>query len=474
MEAFMNYFPAFFDLRDRPALIVGGGEAAARRLRLLRKAGARVTVVAPRIGAEIAVAVVEGAATLRQRGFVSGDVNGQIAVFAATGLAEVDARVAEAARAAGVPVNVADRAELSSFIVPAIVERDPVVIGISTGGAAPVLASRLRDAIERLLPARLGRLADFADSFRSAVKATVPSAPLRFRFWDRFFDGPVADQVLAGNETGARERMLTLVNGRGANEPPRGGVAIVGAGPGDPDLLTLRGLRLIQRADVVVYDKLVGPGVLDLVRRDAERIYVGKGKGDHSKSQDEINALLAELALAGRRVVRLKGGDPFIFGRGGEEVAYLRQRGVPVELVPGITAALGCAAAVGIPLTHRDHAQAVTLATGQGKDGEPELDWATLARLDQTLAIYMGVGTAGRIAARLIAHGLDPATPVAVIENGTLPNQKAVYGRLSGLGWLVRQSGIAGPALIVIGRVAALADAATPAIEQAPVRAVAG
>jgi uroporphyrin-III C-methyltransferase/precorrin-2 dehydrogenase/sirohydrochlorin ferrochelatase len=469
----MNYFPAFFDLRERPALIVGGGEAAARRLRLLRKAGATVTVVAPRVGEEIAAAVAEGAATLRQRGFVSGDVNGQTAVFAATGLADVDARVAEAARAAGVPVNVADRAELSSFIVPAIVERDPVVIGISTGGAAPVLASRLREAIERLLPARLGRLADFADTFRTAVKATVPSATSRFRFWDRFFDGPVADQVLAGNETGARERMLTLVNGRVANEPPRGGVAIVGAGPGDPDLLTLRALRLIQRADVVVHDKLVGPGVLDLVRRDAERIYAGKSKGDHSKSQDEINALLAEQALAGRRVVRLKGGDPFIFGRGGEEVDYLRQRGIVVELVPGITAALGCAAAVGIPLTHRDHAQAVTLATGQGKDGEPELDWATLARLDQTLAIYMGVGTAGRIASRLIGHGLDPATPVAVIENGTLPNQKAVYGRLSGLGWLVRQSGIVGPALIVIGRVAALADTATPAIENEPVRAVA-
>jgi uroporphyrin-III C-methyltransferase/precorrin-2 dehydrogenase/sirohydrochlorin ferrochelatase len=469
----MNYFPAFFDLRDRPALIVGGGEAAARRLRLLRKAGARVTVVAPRVGNEIAAALAEGAVALRQRGFVSGDVNGQTAVFAATGLDGVDSRVAEAARTAGVPVNVADRAELSSFIVPAIVERDPVVIGISTGGAAPVLASRVREAIERLLPARLGGLADFADSFRSAVKATVPNAASRLRFWDRFFDGPVADQVLTGNERAARERMLTLVNNRAANEPPRGSVAIVGAGPGDPDLLTLRALRLIQRADVVIYDKLVGPGVLDLVRRDAERIHVGKSRGHHSKGQDEINALVAEEALGGKRVVRLKGGDPFIFGRGGEELAYLRERGIPVEVVPGITAALGCAAVTGLPLTHRDHAQAVTLATGQGKDGEPDLDWAALARLNQTLVIYMGVGAAGRIATRLIAHGLDAATPVAVIENGTLPNQKAAYGRLSGLGWLVRQSGIAGPALIVIGRVAALADAALPALEPARLRAVA-
>jgi uroporphyrin-III C-methyltransferase/precorrin-2 dehydrogenase/sirohydrochlorin ferrochelatase len=251
-------------------------------------------------------------------------------------------------------------------------------------------------------------------------------------------------------------------------------VAIVGAGPGDPDLLTLRALRLIQRADVVIYDKLVGPGVLDLARRDAERLYVGKSRGDHSKSQDEINALIAAQAQAGRRVVRLKGGDPFIFGRGGEELEYLQRRGISVEAVPGITAALGCAAATGIPLTHRDHAQAVTFATGQGKEGEePELDWATLARLKQTLVVYMGVGAAGRIAARLIDNGLDAATPVAVIENGTLPSQKALYGRLSGLGWLVRQSGITGPALIVIGRVAALADAAAPALESEPARAIA-
>jgi uroporphyrin-III C-methyltransferase/precorrin-2 dehydrogenase/sirohydrochlorin ferrochelatase len=458
----MNYFPAFFDLRDRRALIVGGGEPAARRLRLLRKAGARVTVVAPRVNEEIGAAIADGSISAVRRGFVAGDISGHTVIFAATGLEEVDERVAEAGRSAGVPVNVADRAELSSFIVPAIVERDPVVIGISTGGAAPVLASRVRESVERLLPSRLGRLADFAASFRRAVRATVPNATNRFRFWDHFFDGPIAAQLLAGDEQGARERMLTLVNGRAANEEPRGSVAIVGAGPGDPDLLTLKALRLIQRAEVVIYDKLVGSAVLDLVRRDALRVYVGKSAGDHSRTQDEINALIGEHAYLGRRVVRLKGGDPFIFGRGGEEVEYLRRLRIPVELVPGITAALGCAAAVGIPLTHRDHAQAVTLATGHGKDGEPELDWATLAKLNQTLAIYMGVGAAGRIATQLIRHGLDPATPVAVIENGTLPSQRAVYGRLSGLGLLVRQSGIAGPALIVVGSVAALADAAQP------------
>jgi uroporphyrin-III C-methyltransferase/precorrin-2 dehydrogenase/sirohydrochlorin ferrochelatase len=456
----MNYFPAFFDLKDRSVLLVGGGEAAARRLRLLLKAGAQVTVVAPRLNDEIAEAVAAGAVAAIGRGVVAGDLNGRAIAFAATGIDAVDSRVAEAARAAGVPVNVTDRADLSTFIVPAIVERDPLVVAISTGGAAPVLASRVRDAIERLLPARLGRLAAFVDSFRRALRATLPNAAARLRFWNGFFDGPVADRVLAGDEQGAREQMLTLINGRAAQEPPQGSVAIVGAGPGDPDLLTLRALRLLQRADVVIYDKLVGAGVLDLVRRDALRLYVGKSKGDHSKSQDEINALIAEQALAGRRVVRLKGGDPLIFGRGGEELDYLRRRGVAAELVPGITAALGCAAATGIPLTHRDRAQAVTLATGHGKDGEPELDWAALARLKQTLVIYMGVGTAGHISTQLIRHGLAPATPVAVIENGTLPNQKAVYGRLAGLGFLVRQGGIEGPALIVIGEVAALADRA--------------
>jgi uroporphyrin-III C-methyltransferase / precorrin-2 dehydrogenase / sirohydrochlorin ferrochelatase len=466
----LQHFPAFFSLKDQPALIVGGGGLAARKLRLLRKAGAAVTVVAPRLNAEIAEVANDGQIATTRRGFVAGDVRGQRLVFAATGRPDVDERVAEAAQAAGVPVNVVDRADLSSFVVPAIVERDPVVIGISTGGTAPLLASRLREAIERLLPSRLGRLAHFSDSFRTAVRGILPDATTRLRFWSRFFDGPVAAAVLAGDDGAARERMLTLVNSRAAGEPPQGSVAIVGAGPGDPDLLTLRALRLIQRADVVVYDKLVGPEILDYVRRDAERIYVGKSRGNHSRSQDEINALIAEQAQAGRRVVRLKGGDPFVFGRGGEELEYLRRRGIAAEVVPGITAALGCAAVTGIPLTHREHAQAVTLVTGQGSDGEPDLDWASLARLDQTLVIYMGVSAAGRIAAKLIAHGLDAATPAAIVENGTLPNQRTLVGRVADVETLVRDHGIAGPAIIVIGSVAALADAA--AIE-APARALA-
>jgi uroporphyrin-III C-methyltransferase/precorrin-2 dehydrogenase/sirohydrochlorin ferrochelatase len=284
----------------------------------------------------------------------------------------------------------------------------------------------------------------------------------------------VADAVLAGDERTAREKMLALVNGRAANAAPQGSVAIVGAGPGDPDLLTFRALRAMQQADVVVYDKLIGPDILDYVRRDAVRIYVGKSKGDHSLGQDEINQVLAEHAQAGRRVVRLKGGDPFVFGRGGEELQYLRARGIEVEVVPGITAALGCAAASGIPLTHREFAPVATFVTAQGQDGEPDLDWASLARLKQTLVIYMGVSTAGRTAERLIEHGLDGGTPAAIIENGTRANQKIVVGTVARLERLVRENGIVGPALIVIGDVVGLAEIAETEIHSTAARAVAG
>jgi uroporphyrin-III C-methyltransferase/precorrin-2 dehydrogenase/sirohydrochlorin ferrochelatase len=301
---------------------------------------------------------------------------------------------------------------------------------------------------------QLGKLARFADGFRGAIKGLLPHATQRRRFWERFFDGPVADAVLAGQEGRAREAMLGLVNGPAARPVEPGIVHLVGAGPGSPDLLTLRALQVMQRADVVVYDRLVAPAILDLVRRDAERIYVGKEPGRPSLPQPEINALLARLAGEGRRVVRLKGGDPFVFGRGGEELAYLERRGVAAEVVPGITAALGCAAAVGLSLTHRDHAQALTLVTAEGKAGEPGLDWAALAKPGQTLAIYMGVAAAGRIAHRLIESGLPASTPVAVVENGTLPEQRVAAGELGRLDALVAASAIRGPAVIFVGEAA--------------------
>jgi uroporphyrin-III C-methyltransferase/precorrin-2 dehydrogenase/sirohydrochlorin ferrochelatase len=466
----MRYFPAFHDLSRRPSLVVGGGEAAARKLRLLLKAGARPVVVAPRVGAEIAALAGEGRVTWHARAFAPADIAGSTLVIAATGLAEVDAAVSTAAQAAGVPVNVVDRPELSSFITPAIIDRDPLVIGISSGAEAPILARQLRARLESLLPANLGRLARFAGAYRGAVAAQIGDGVQRRRFWERFFAGPVADRVLAGDEVGAREAMLGLINGRAGRQRDAqghegGSVAIVGAGPGDPDLMTFKALRRLQEADVVLYDKLVGPEIVDYARRDALRVYVGKSKANHAMSQDAINALMAEHALAGRRVVRLKGGDPFIFGRGGEELDYLQRRGIAVEVVPGVTAAAGCAAAAGIPLTLRGTALAVTFITGHARDGEPDLDWASLAAGKQTLAVYMGVSTAGTVARRLIEHGLAAGTPVAVIENGTRPEQRVVTGRLEELDSRLQDAGISGPALIIIGEVARRALEADVAAE---------
>ncbi|MEX2641961.1 MAG: siroheme synthase CysG [Acetobacterales bacterium] len=449
----MQYFPVYFRLAGRPALLVGGGDAAVRKLRLLRRAGARVTVVALEADGEIARLAADGDVVWQRREFRDDDLVGPALIIVATESA-ADDRIAEAAREAGVPVNAVDRPELSTFIMPAIVDRDGIVVAISSGGAAPVLARRIRERIEALLPGRVGRLARFAEGFRGAVEAAIPAGPGRRHFWERFFDSPVAAQVLDGDERGARRAMAGLVDA--ASLPTEGMVYIVGAGPGDPELLTLKAVRLLQQADVIVHDRLIGPEVLDYARRDAERLYVGKARSCHSRSQDEINAVMAEKAREGRIVVRLKGGDPMIFGRGGEEREYLENLGIRVEVVPGITAATGSAAAAGISLTHRDCAQAVTFVTGHARnDGVPDLDWTSLVRMHQTVAVYMGVSSAGAIAGKLIGHGMSPAMPVAVVENATLKTEKVVRGRLDRLAELVRENGIVGPAMIVIGKVAA-------------------
>lgn len=431
----LKYFPAFMDLSGQRCLVVGAGALARGKARLLLSAGADVHVLTGECDLE--------------------KISDYALVIAASGDAQLDARVARAANKARRPVNVVDRTDLCTFIMPAIVQRGDVVIGISTGGASPVLARNIRARIEGLLPARIGALAAFARAFREAVKATF-KGPERKSFWEHFFNGSIASDVLAGRESQAREKMVSLINRAESHAPREGQVHIVGAGPGDPDLLTLRAVQLLRDADVVLYDKLVGPQILDYVRRDATRIFVGKSRAHHTHTQDEINALIICHASAGARVVRLKGGDPFVFGRGGEELEAVRRAGIAVDVVPGITAATGCAAAVQIPLTHRDHAQAVTFVTGHGPEGVPDLDWKALAYLRQTLVIYMGASNAGAIAARLITHGLDGETPVAVIENGTLPAQKTVTGALEDLPALMDTNDITGPALLVVGAVAAL------------------
>jgi len=468
----MRYFPAFIELRRRPALVVGGGDAAARKAELVVRAGAHVTVVAEDAGADIRALAETGRVTLIDRAFRADDVAGRAVVIAAAGDERIDTEVSEAARDAGIPVNVVDAPALSTFIVPAIVDRDPMTVAISSGGASPVLARLVRARIEALLPAGLGRLARFAEGFRHAVHGTIVDGVTRRRFWDRFFAGPIAEAVLAGDERWAREQMLKDVNAPAADGGSEGIVHLVGAGPGDPDLLTLRAHRLLQDADVIVYDRLVAPELLDYARRDADRIYVGKARGAHARSQDEINVLLEEHARAGRRVVRLKGGDPFVFGRGGEERDHLTRAGIRVEVVPGITAATGCAAAAGIPLTDRDLAHGVSLVTGQGRDGEPDVDWAALARSGQTIVVYMGANAAGTIAGRLIESGLAASTPAAVIENGTRADQKIETGSVADLGAMAARAGGGGPLLIVIGDVVRRADAWTETA--APLRAIAG
>ena len=468
----MDQIPIWLTVNNRGVLVAGGGGVAAAKARIATNAGAMVTVVAPSLGPEIQALVNAGVARHVARKFEAGDVDGQALVFGATGIEQVDAAVAAAAHTVNVPVNIPDHPDLSDFIMPAIVDRGPVVVGISTGGAAPALARQIRGKIESILPARLGDLALLAKDFRQTVKAKIPRGLARLRFWDGLFDGPVADAVLAGDERSAQRHFLRSLNAGDAQSDPAGSVHVVGAGPGDPELLTLRALRLIQTADVVVYDRLVSPEILDFARRDAERINVGKAPGNHAMAQDQINQVLVSQAKLGMRVVRLKGGDPFVFGRGGEEVDFIQSHGIDTSVVPGITAALACAAAAGIPLTHRQSSSAVTFLTGHGADGgDTDHDWAALAKFGHTVAVYMGVASAGQIAANLIGHGMRPELPVAIIENGTRDRQRVFAGRLDALADLILSHQIESPALIIIGEVArsALATHAEPDVIRAVV-----
>jgi len=459
----MRSFPLFLKLQERPVLLAGSGDAAAAKLRLLVAAGARVRVFSETPSAELRAAVRELHVAWNAAAVSADDLKHVELVIGAHGDSNggdenADRALSNLARAAGKLVNIVDRPELSDFTMPAIVDRGEIVVAISTHGASPVLAQRVRAAIESVLPPALGRLARFAQRFRSAIQARIADNPSRRRFWDQVFSGPIGQAVLAGDERRAARDLIRAVN-RGEPQAETGHVSLVGAGPGDPELLTLRAARALREADVIVYDKLVDSSVLDYARRDARRIYVGKSKGDHTLPQPEINALLIAEAKAGRHVVRLKGGDPFVFGRGGEELDALVAANVRVDVVPGITAATGCAAYAGFPLTHRDHAASVTFVSGQAKDGIADLDWRALVNGRQTIVVYMGLSVAGEIAGKLIGAGLSAATPIAIIENGTRWDQRVIKGELNQAAALVRDHGIAAPALLVIGEVTRAAEA---------------
>jgi uroporphyrin-III C-methyltransferase / precorrin-2 dehydrogenase / sirohydrochlorin ferrochelatase len=453
----MQSFPLFLTLRDRQTLVVGGNDAAARKAELLLAAGARVSLIAETVNGDIAQLISDGRIAWAGHGFDDEDLAGVALVIVASDDEPLQTRVSQAAQRRSLPVNVVDRPKISSFIMPSIVDRGPVTIAISTGGAAPALARKVRAEIERALPAALGRVARFAEIFREQVRRTLREPRARRRFWDRVFDGRVGQLALVGDEIAARRELIRLLDGARNQGAPAGIVHLVGAGPGDPDLLTLKAHRLLQRADVVVYDRLVSPEVLGAARRDAERIYVGKRRAHHCMPQAEINERLVSLARAGKKVVRLKGGDPFVFGRGGEEIEALMKAGVAVEVVPGITAALGCAASAGIPLTHRDHAQACVFVTGHLKDGEVDLDWEMLARPRQTVVIYMGAETLPVIVRQLMQHGLAAATPIALIEGGTTERERRVVATLDSIERHAAHAQLEGPTLCMVGEVVGLA-----------------
>lgn len=452
----MEFLPLFHNLKRQTVLVVGGGEIALRKARLLSEAGAVLRVVAPEVEAQLVELVEQGGGRLLVRGYAPEDLNDCVLAIAATDDEALNERVSQDARVRGLPVNVVDSPQLCSVIFPAIVDRSPLVIAVSSGGDAPVLARLIRARIETWIPAVYGQLAGLAKRFRAQVKASLPDVQQRRVFWEEVFDGPVAERALAGQMHEAEHMLQGKLDG--ALPKALGEVYLVGAGPGDPDLLTFRALRLMQQADVVLYDRLVAPAILDLCRRDADRIYVGKRRAEHAVPQQEINQLLVSLAKAGKRVLRLKGGDPFIFGRGGEEIEELAAHSVPFQVVPGITAASGCAAYAGIPLTHRDYAQSVRFVTGHLKDGSCDLPWAELVAPSQTLVFYMGLVGLPVICQQLTAHGRADSTPVALIQQGTTHNQRVFTGTLADLPARVANEQVQAPTLVIVGEVVQLRD----------------
>lgn len=456
----MEHLPIFLDLNGKRTLIVGGGVIAARKADLLLRAGSEVTIVAPELGDELKMLKETHAFNYKAGRLTAEDINGCVVAFGTAEDDRLNDELCELAASAGVLVNVSDKTESCDFIMPAIVDRTPLLVAISSGGTSPLLVRMLKARFETTIPAAYGRLAEFAGSYRDRIKELIPNLTRRRRFWEAMVSGPVAEHLFSNQLEQAELLMDSQLKEAAVagNKPPVGEVYLVGTGPGDPDLLTFRALRLMQQADVVLYDRLIGEGILNLVRRDAERIYVGKLPENHSVPQEEIGKMLIRLAKEGKRVLRLKGGDPFVFGRGGEEIEALSENGIAFQVIPGVTAAVGCASYAGIPLTHRDHAQGCMFVTGHEKDGKLNLNWNSLIQPRQTVVVYMGLSSLAAITGGFIANGADPSMPAAIIENGTRAGQRVITGTLESLPEQTKEAGIKSPALIIVGSVVTLRE----------------
>lgn len=459
----MQALPIFINITHRLCVVVGGGDVALRKVAALLKANAAVTVVAPAIVHELQALVDTKNIQYIAATYVAQQLQGACLVIAATDNAVVNAAVSHDAKLLNIPVNVVDCPDLCTFTMASIVDRSPVVIAISSEGTSPVLARYIRTKIETMLPGSYGRIATIAGEFREQVKAKFKTSQQRRIFWEGVLQGPIVESILSGQEAAARQALEEVLAEKSESSAisglaHHGEVYLVGGGPGDPDLLTFRALRLMQQCDVCVYDKLVSPEVMALVRRDAELIYVGKARDQHTMQQEDINELLAKLAKQGKRVLRLKGGDPFIFGRGGEEIETLMAHDVPFQVVPGITAANGVSSYAGIPLTHRDYAQACLFITGHHKNGVLDLDWVAMSRPRQTVVIYMGLVGLAEICQQLIAHGVAPDMPVAVVQQGTTQHQRVVVATVSDIADKIRAANIKAPCLTIVGEVVRLRE----------------
>ena len=458
----MEHLPINLDVKNRKIIVVGGGTTAARKAEMALRCGAIVSSFAPELNDDFLDIRDHPNFTHEGRPFTEEDIQSSMIVYAACETPELNNRLADIAKKAGVLINIIDNPAACDFIMPAIVDRSPVIVTISSSGSSPVLARIIKSHLESSIPATFGELAKLIGKYKDIVKSRIRTVRNRRHFWENIIDGTVADLLHAGNGKEAHKRLQEeLDNAAKESEsktPAMGEVYLVGGGPGDPDLLTFRALRLIQRADVVLYDRLISRGLLNLVRRDAKRIYVGKLPDKHAMQQEEISQLLADEAKKGRRVLRLKGGDPFIFGRGGEEIMTLVEQGVPFQVVPGVTAASGSATYAGIPLTHRDHAQACVFVTGHGKDGQIAMDWNALIQPRQTIAIYMGRSALPALMKEFINQGADAGLPVAVIDNGTRQNQRVVTGTLETIANIADRADLKGPSMIIIGTVVTLRE----------------